>query len=88
MRKRWNERAKLIGVTIKESSNPKKKLDVFKDGMKVASIGATGFSDYATYLLEDKALAEQKRKMYKARHSEDRKVVGSTGWYADKILWD
>jgi hypothetical protein len=79
--------AKRLGVIIKVSSNPKKKIDVFKNGSLVASIGAIGYNDYPTYLEKDKTLAEEKRRLYKARHEKDRKVVGSNGWYADQILW-
>lgn len=84
---RTYEQAKRLGVTVKVSSNPKKKIDVFKGGVKVASVGATGYGDYPTYLKEDKKLAEEKRKAYKARHEKDRKVVGSAGYYADQLLW-
>jgi len=79
--------AKKLGVTIKPSTNPKKKIDVFKNNEKVATIGAIGYKDYATYLLEDKKVAEMKRKNYKARHEKDRNVKNSNGYFADKILW-
>lgn len=79
--------AKKLGVDIKPSSRKGKKIDVFKNGDKVASIGAIGYKDYPTYMKEDKQLANQKRKAYKARHSADRTVKGSAGYYADKILW-
>lgn len=84
---RTRKNAERIGVTVKKSINPNKKLDVFKDGKKVASVGGAGYGDYPTYLLKDKKLAEEKRRAYKARHEKDRKVVGSAGWYADKLLW-
>lgn len=79
--------AKKLGVEIKPSSRKGKKIDVFKNGDKVASIGAIGYKDYPTYMKEDKQLANQKRKAYKARHQADRNVKGSAGYYADKILW-
>lgn len=81
------EQAKRLGVTVKRSTNPKKKIDVFKDGKKVVSVGASGYGDYPTYLLQNKKLAEEKRKAYKARHEKDRKKIGSAGWYADQLLW-
>ena len=34
------QQAQRLGVTIKPSTNKKKKIDVFKDGDKIASIGA------------------------------------------------
>jgi hypothetical protein len=81
------KRAKELGVTIKHSSNPKKKIDVYKNNVKIASIGAIGYKDYPTYLKEDKELAEKRRINYKKRHDSDRHNVGSNGYYADKILW-
>lgn len=82
------KQADRLGVEIRPSANLKKKIDVFnKKGDKIASIGAKGYGDYPSYLEKNKKLAEQKREGYKARHSIDRKVRGSPGFYADKILW-
>lgn len=80
--------AKKLGVDIKPSTNKLKKIDIFKNGKKIASIGVLGMSDYPTYI-KDKGLqyANIRRKLYKARHSKDRKVINSPGFYADKILW-
>ena len=41
--------AKRLGVTIKPSSNPEKKLDVYKNGKKIATCGARGYNDYPTF---------------------------------------
>lgn len=87
------EQAKKINVVIKPSTNSLKKIDVFKNGIKVASIGAKGMNDYPTYMqLEkqgtiEKGHAKKRRELYKKRHEKDRKITGSAGWYADKILW-
>ena len=85
------KKAKREGVTIKPSKNPKKKLDVFKKDKKVASIGATGYKDYATYMKEDgKDVAEKKRKNYLKRHSKEPKTKDgkkTNSYYADTILW-
>lgn len=79
--------AKKIGVIVKPSTNPKKKLDVF-DGKKVASIGATGYKDYPTFLKEDgKAVAEERRRLYHIRHKKDAEKKGSPGYYASLLLW-
>lgn len=81
-------RAKALGVQIKPSTNAKKKIDVFKDKKKIASIGAYGYMDYALYKKKiGKKEADKKRKAYKARHEKDRKVKNSNGYYADQILW-
>lgn len=80
-------KAKELGVTIKPSTNKNKKIDVFKNGDKIASIGAMGYKDYPTYLKEDKSLAEKKRKLYKLRHKKDIHNKDGNGFYANKILW-
>ena len=46
--------AKKLGVEIKPSTNILKKIDVFKNGKKVASIGARGMNDYPTYMEKEK----------------------------------
>jgi hypothetical protein len=75
------QQAKKLGVELKLSSNPKKKIDVFKNGKKIASIGAIGYSDYATS--KDK----ERRQLYRLRHKGEDKVIGSNGYYAWKLLW-
>ena len=81
------KQAKRLNVDIKPSINRKKKIDVFKNGQKIASIGAIGYGDYSTYLQTDKKLAETKRAGYKARHQKDRLIKDSPGYFADQILW-
>ena len=84
--------AKKHGLTVKPSRVKGKKIDVFKKGVKVASVGATGYKDYPTYLALERAgkvskgTAAKKRKAYKARHVH-RKKRGTPAWYADKLLW-
>lgn len=80
--------AKKLGVVVKVSSNKKKKLDVFKDGKKVASVGARGMGDYPSFLRDKgKEFADKRRKAYKSRHAKNLKVVGSPGYYANRLLW-
>jgi len=82
------EKANELGVKVVNSKNPKKKIDVFKDGKKVASIGAIGYNDYPTYMkTRGKEYAGKRRALYKIRHSKDMNVVGSNGYYANKLLW-
>lgn len=82
------EQAKKLGVQVKPSTVSGKKIDVFKNGEKVASIGAEGMGDYPTFIREKgKAYADERRKLYKQRHEKDRHVRGSAGFYADKLLW-
>ena len=85
----YSERqAKKLGVEIRTSSNPKKKIDVFKDRKKIASIGASGYGDFPTWT-KSKGLpfANEKRRLYRLRHRGEEKVIGSNGYYAWYILW-
>ena len=82
------DQAKKLGVTVKPSTLAGKKIDVYKKGVKVASIGAIGYGDYPTFLkTKGKAFADRRRAAYMSRHEKDRHVVESNGWYADKLLW-
>lgn len=81
-------KARKIGVSVKPSTRKNKKLDVFKNGSKVASIGAVGYKDFLLYSMsEGKAKANIRRKLYKIRHNKHRGKVGTPSYYADKILW-
>jgi len=81
-------RAKKLGVQIKLAKNKKKKLDVFKNGKKVATIGARGMGDFPTYKrTKGLEFAKKRQKAYKSRMAKNRNVVGSPGYYADKLLW-
>lgn len=81
------KKAKKLKVKIQPSSVKGKKIDVFKKGKKVASIGAVGYGDYPTFLKQSKKLATQKRHLYKQRHQKDRLKKGTPGYYADQLLW-
>ena len=82
------QQADKLGVVVKPSTNKSKKLDVFKNGEKVASVGGAGYSDYPTYLkTSGKEFADERRRLYKKRHEKDRTVKGTPGYYADKLLW-
>ena len=79
------EKAKQLGVKVAPSTRAGKKLDVFKNGERVTSIGASSMGDYPTYLkTEGKAFADERRRLYKARHSKN---TGVAGFYANKLLW-
>jgi hypothetical protein len=82
------KRAKQLGVDVKQSSVKGKKIDVFKNGKKIASVGAIGYNDYPTYIkTKGKDFAEKRRTLYKIRHKKDKDKVGTNGYYADKLLW-
>jgi hypothetical protein len=77
-----------LGVTIKPSTNKSKKIDVFKNGQKIASIGAAGYMDYEMYIkAKGKSYADERRRLYKIRHQKNRNKIGTPGFFADRILW-
>jgi hypothetical protein len=75
------DRAKKLGVTIQPSKVKNKKIDVFKDGIKVASIGDIRYTDYAT------TGNKEQRRRFKLRFDKSRKVVGSNSYWSDQLLW-
>lgn len=78
--------AKKLGVRVTPSKNKKKKLDVYKNGKKIASVGDLGYGDYPTFLKSrGKIYADKRRRAYKRRHSKDRHT--GNGFYADRLLW-
>lgn len=82
------KRAKQIGVVVKLSSNPLKKIDVFRKSRKIASVGAAGMNDFPTYIrTRGLAYAKTRRRLYKMRHERDRHTKWTNGWLADKLLW-
>lgn len=87
------EKARKLGVVVKISTVKGKKIDVFKNGKKVAVIGALGYNDYPTFLSLErqkkvpKGFADKRRRAYKNRHEKNRHKIGTNGWYADQLLW-
>lgn len=80
--------ARKLGVEVRRSASKGKKIDVFKNGKKIASIGALGYKDYPSFIKSHgKAHADKRRSAYKKRHSKDRSKKGSRGYYADRLLW-
>ena len=77
-----------MGVEVKNSTVKGKKIDVFKDGKKIASVGAIGYGDFPTFRKEKGAeYADKRRRLYKIRHQKTRTKVGSRSYWADKLLW-
>ena len=85
--------ARKLGVEVKRSSVKGKKLDVFKDGIKVASIGADGYWDYGLFKEAEnngvfpKGYAAKRRRLYRLRHAGEQNKKGTPGYYAWHILW-
>tara|TARA_R100000541_G_scaffold49430_1_gene56587 strand:+ start:506 stop:775 length:270 start_codon:yes stop_codon:yes gene_type:complete len=82
--KKARANAAAIGVEVKPSKIKNKKLDVFKNGEKVASIGHIDYFDYLTFNDKDK---KARQKAYLARHAKTIAVKNSPSFYAAKILW-
>ena len=79
--------------SIKPSTNKSKKLTAVFDvngKEKSVSFGSAGNKDFTIYSKEDKALAEQKKKAYIARHkvNEDFNNPLTAGSLAKNILWN
>ena len=85
--------ARRLGIVIRPSSSKGKKIDVFKHGIKIASIGDVAYSDFWTYVQDEKAgrvaagTAAERRRLYKIRHADECSAPGTPGFYACKILW-
>lgn len=80
-------KAKKMGVTVKPSKSKTKKIDIFKNGKKVASVGAKGYNDFTTYSKKSKSYAEKRKRLYHIRHKKDSAKKGSPGYYAARLLW-
>ena len=77
-----------LGVSIKPSKSKNKKLDVFRDDEKIATIGDNRYNDYRSYIKkEGLEYANERKRLYKIRHNKDKDKTGTPSFYADKILW-
>lgn len=82
------KQARKYGVNVVPSKNKTKKIDVVKKGKVIASVGARGMNDFPTYMKKcGERYAKTRRRLYKIRHNKDRKIRGTRGWWADKLLW-
>jgi hypothetical protein len=82
------KKAKGLGVTVKPSKNKSKKINVYKNNNKIASIGAYGMNNYPTYIKKNGiSYAKKRRRLYKIRHEKDRHTKWSRGWLSNQLLW-
>ena len=80
------ENARKLGVKIKSSTRKGKKIDVFnQNGNYITSIGDINYLDFHKYRKIDPREALTRQRSYLKRHGKKKK--GSTGYYANKILW-
>jgi hypothetical protein len=80
-------KAKRLNVQVRPSTRKGKKIDVFKNGKKIASIGALGYNDFTTFSRKSKSQARERQKAYHSRHRKDSSKKGSPGYYAAQLLW-
>ena len=81
--------AKQMGIDIKPSSVKNKKIDVYRDGIKLASIGDNRYSDYHLYKkTKGVEFGNQRKKLYSIRHKNDISKKDSPGYFAFKLLWN
>ena len=77
-------RAKQRGLEIHPSHKLHKKLDVYKHGVYVASVGDNRYSDYPTYIREKgKKYADERRRLYHERHPQHTVREDLARW----LLW-
>ena len=74
-----------MNLKIAPSKRKNKKIDVYKDGNYVISIGDIRYSDYPTYILtKGRAYADKRRELYYERHNKDKGIAGEL---SKRILW-
>ena len=79
------QKAKQMGLEIFPSKRKYKKIDVYKNGNYITSIGDNRYMDYPTFLARDgQEIADKHRRLYRNRHKNDHGIAGRL---ALAILW-
>ena len=79
-------KAKENNVSIKPSTNKNKKIDVYKNNVKIATIGDVNYKDFPNYIKSDGlTYAKERQRLYTIRHKKD--LNSSTGKWAKILLW-
>ena len=79
------DKAKQFGYTVKPSTLKNKKIDVYKDNKKIASIGAIGYPDYPTYIqTHGLEYANKRRQLFHNRFKNSNSLNSEL---AKKLLW-
>ena len=77
------DKAKELGLTVKVSKFPLKKLDVY-----IASIGDLRYNDYPHYcLIYNKEYGDKRKLLYINRHKANDDVKYSKQWLSLNLLW-
>jgi hypothetical protein len=84
-----HKNARELGVSVYPSDNPKYKIEVYdSDGIFMFRLGASGYSDYNSYIRDKgKEFADKRKKAYESRHKKEIQKTQSRGWFAYKLLW-
>lgn len=89
-----HKKARWLGLRLRPSRNPLKKIDAVDSKGRVTSFGGRGYGDYYVFQkTKGLSYAKERRKLYKIRHAKDRAVrrdrTGkyTAGFLADRILW-
>ena len=85
---RTQQEARRLGVSVRPSRKPGKKIDVIRDGEVIASIGARGMGDYHVYRRTmGEEYATNRRRLYRARHRVDQIKPDTPAYWASELLW-
>jgi len=80
--------ARRIGVEVRPSKRADKKIDVFRGGEYLSSVGAKGYPDFPHYIRSHgKEYANERRSLYKKRHAPHRLKKGTPSYFASELLW-
>ena len=82
------QKAKQMKVIVQLSQQKNKKIDVFKNEVKIATTGDSRYKDFPTYVIENGIeFANKRKRLYYMRHKKDIENLHSNGFYAAKLLW-
>jgi hypothetical protein len=78
------DKAKRLGVEVAPSTRKNKKIDVYRDGKFIHSIGDKRYKDFPTYAKEDgMTVAKERQRLYHLRHKKN--SIGER--LASYLLW-
>ena len=82
------KQAEKLKVNIRPSTIKNKKIDVYKNNKKIASIGNVHYKDYPSFIEEKgKTYADERRKLYNNRFKNTMNIKNTPSYFANKILW-
>ena len=86
-----NKKLNTDKITIKPAENKTKKIDIFINNIKIATIGDNNYDDYPNYILKNGLdYANKRRKLYYTRHSKEADIKDgkiTPAWFSKYFLW-